>query len=173
MAGCQDWRLSPNRRISVQRMDCGNSPFCRSVCEMVQESSEEEEEEDGGDGSSVTYVQQLQRILGQEAAEYFLHPPPMEFHVSSSLQCILEQMEDTPGAEELWRILQEKSKQKLKEDYGEPMSQEEINLFKNFAHRPVMQKVSRKRRRLIYLRQLLQSQQDRTDMLLSRSPFPA
>ncbi|XP_073500950.1 coiled-coil domain-containing protein 71 isoform X3 [Phyllobates terribilis] len=153
------------------RSDSGNSPMCRSVCEMLQESSEEE---DGGDGSggNLTYVQQLQRILGDETAEYFLHPPPMEFHISASLQSILDQMEDTPGAEELWRILQEKSKQKLKEEYGEPISQEEINLLRNFAQRPAMQKVSRKRRQLIYIRQLLESHQDQTDLLLSSNPFP-
>ncbi|KAM3914551.1 uncharacterized protein RB166_017083 [Leptodactylus fuscus] len=156
---------------ATKRRDSGNSPFCRSVCEMLQESSEEEDEGDGS-GGDLTYVQQLQRILGNETAEYFLHPPPMEFHISSSLQSILDQMEDTPRAEDLWRILQEKSKQRLKEEYGDPMSQEQINLLRNFPQRPMMQKVSRKHHRLVYMRQLLQSQQDRTDLLLCASPFP-
>ncbi|XP_077134488.1 uncharacterized protein LOC143788588 isoform X2 [Ranitomeya variabilis] len=154
-----------------RRSDSGNTPICRSICEMLQESSEEEDEGDGS-GGNPTYVQQLQRILGADRAEYFLHPPPMEFHISASLQSILDQMEDTPGAEELWRILQEKSKQKLKVEYGEPISQEEINLLRDISQRPVMQKVSRKRRQLIYIRHLLKSQQDQTDLLLSRNPFP-
>ncbi|MEE6502325.1 hypothetical protein FKM82_004479 [Ascaphus truei] len=56
--------------------------------EMLQEIEEEETQ------SSPTphYSQQLRGILGREAAEYFLNPPPMEFRMSSSLQRILEGM---------------------------------------------------------------------------------
>lgn len=60
MEGCQDWRLNPNRRIFVHRSDTGKRPFCRSICEMLQESSEEEDDEDKFSGN-VTYEQQLQR----------------------------------------------------------------------------------------------------------------
>ncbi|XP_077307771.1 uncharacterized protein LOC143927531 isoform X2 [Lithobates pipiens] len=168
MAGCQYTEVN-RRQKSFHRGD--SSLLCSSVCESLEEE-EEEEEEEAVSSPATDYSQQLCSILGYETAEYFLNPPPMDFQVSPSLQEILDEMEDPLGAEELWRILQAKSKQKLREEYGEPIRPEMINILKNFAQRPTMQKVATKRHHLTYIRQTLQHQQDLTNMLLSENPLP-
>ncbi|XP_040214839.1 uncharacterized protein LOC120945054 [Rana temporaria] len=165
MAGCQ-YPGANRRQKSFHRGD--SSLLCSSVCESLHE----EEEEEAGSSPDTDYAQQLCSILGYETAEYFLNPPPMDFQVSPSLQKILDQMEDPLGAEELWRILQAESKKKLSEEYGEPIRPEMINILKNFAQRPTMQKVATKRHHLTYIRQTLQHQQDLTNMLLSENPLP-
>ncbi|XP_018431584.1 PREDICTED: uncharacterized protein LOC108804371 [Nanorana parkeri] len=169
MAGCQNTEADSSQK-SFHRGD--SSLFCSSRCEALQETEEEDKDEEAVSSPAPDYAQQLCSILGPETADYFLNPPPMEFHVSPSVQKILDEMEDSLGAEELWRILQTKSKQKLKEEYGEPIRLEKINILKNFAQRPAMQKVVAKRHHLTYMRQTLLHQQDLTNMLLSDNPLP-
>ncbi|XP_063794917.1 uncharacterized protein LOC134957121 [Pseudophryne corroboree] len=173
MASCQDSRALPGHRGTLHKTVSDTSPFRLSACGTLHETLEEEDnEEEDVSRTALDYIQQLHSVLGQETAEYFLNPPPMDFQVSPFLQKILDGMEDTLGAEELWRILQEKSKQKLQKVYGELIGEDTLNISRDLAQRPVMQKVSRKRNNLIYIKQILETQQRLTNVLLSENPLP-
>ncbi|KAG8435980.1 hypothetical protein GDO86_007174, partial [Hymenochirus boettgeri] len=111
-------------------------------------------------------------ILGREKAEYFLHPPPMDFRMSSALQQILDEARGSLGAKEMWAILKEKSQQRLHQEFPEETSQYSDNILKTFAQRPVMKKVLRKRRHLSYLRQASEYYQDISRLLLVNKDIP-
>ncbi|OCT85876.1 hypothetical protein XELAEV_18024045mg [Xenopus laevis] len=138
-----------------------------SKCPKVQEHGQKEEPTN----PVPDYVRQLHSVLGYEKAEYFLHPPPLDFQISSALQRILDGAQDSPGAQEMWHILRENSQQHLHEDFPEETPEYSESVLKNFAQRPVMQKVSRKRHHLCYIRQALDFYTDMSSLLLANKPI--
>ncbi|CAH2312785.1 Hypothetical predicted protein [Pelobates cultripes] len=81
---------------------------------------------------------------------------------------------DSPSAEDLWRILQEKTQQRLRDVCREQANQNGINtanIFKSFVQRPVMKKVSKKKHDLLYIRQANEFHQDLTILLLNINPL--
>ncbi|KAM4651245.1 uncharacterized protein O3C94_013776 [Discoglossus pictus] len=135
---------------------------------MLQEMDEEDEDP----SPAPDYTQELRRILGNDTAEYFLNPPPMDFQISPSLQRILDTMEDPLGAEQLWRILQEMSQKRLQEGHGDVSRTDQTSLLRDFAQRPVMRRVTKKRQNLLFIRQISQLHEDIATLQLANGPLP-
>ncbi|KAE8612349.1 hypothetical protein XENTR_v10012824 [Xenopus tropicalis] len=146
---------------------CKWSPEAR-MCPMPQGNGKEVEPTN----PVPDYIEQLHSVLGYEKAEYFLHPPPLDFRISSALQRILDETQDSLGAEEMWQLLRESSQQHLHEEFPEETPEYSETVLKNFAQRPIMQKVSRKRHHLSYIRQALDFYQDMSGLLLVNKLSP-
>ncbi|XP_039628416.1 uncharacterized protein LOC120541134 [Polypterus senegalus] len=122
------------------------------------------------------FHQHLYRCFGKTTAEYFLKPKPKAVTRNPWIKRVLEDLGENVSAEELWRILREKSKLQLMSLYPQGgdtvwMRKPASEAVKSSYNGPTMRhKQHFKNVSMMYTAS--QMNQDQTSLLLSKKHFP-